>query len=110
MGLCLYISLQSSDQDLKKVSSEYLTIPCDLNTRLVRYSDPACIRNGEYLPVPLPHAFRMWRSDVLINNLLPPSSTKPPSEKALNFFDLGNVGILSILITTVTILQKINEI
>ena len=45
-----------------------------------------------YLPISLPHGFRMRRSDVLVYDLFPASATEPSPEKALHLFDFSYVG------------------
>lgn len=46
----------------------------------------------EHQAVPLPHALRVWWSDILLDNLLPSTPTQPAAEEALNFFNLPQLG------------------
>lgn len=50
------------------------------------------LHHAEHQTVPLSHALRVRRSDVLLDNLLPSSPTQPAAEEALNFFNLPQLG------------------
>lgn len=43
-----------------------------------------CLQHAKDNLVPLPHALRMWRTDVVLNDGLPLSSTHPAPQEALH--------------------------
>ena len=64
---------------------------------LLRYAEiqkGKCNNDFFILPVSFTHTFSMRWTNVFIDNLLPPTTAKPTSEKTLNLFNLGNVRIL----------------